>query len=120
MSLSVQRSVVESFSFNGKNVRSVHVPDVGQSLVAKDVYTAVGYDKENGVKTMQRLVPEKYKMRLGDFVIDKKRGVHENARLHPDIVLLKEPFLYCFLLRCRSDEAEPFMEWAVETVLLKN
>ena len=30
MSLSVQRSVVESFSFNGKNVRSVHVPDMGQ------------------------------------------------------------------------------------------
>ena len=53
MSLSVQRSVVESFSFNGKNIRAVHVPDVGQCLVAKDVYTAVGYNKENGVKTMQ-------------------------------------------------------------------
>ena len=74
MSLSVQRSVVESFSFNGKNVRSVHVPDVGQSLAAKDLYTAVGYDKENGVKTMQRLFPEKYKMRLRDVVIDKKKG----------------------------------------------
>ena len=26
MSLSVQRSVVESFRFNGKNIRAVHVP----------------------------------------------------------------------------------------------
>ena len=38
MSLSVQRSVVESFSFNGKHVRSVYVNDVGQCLVLKDVY----------------------------------------------------------------------------------
>ena len=66
MSLSVQRSVVESFSFNGKNIRDVHVPGVGQFLVAKDVYTAVGYNKENGIRTMQRLVPGKYKLRLGD------------------------------------------------------
>ena len=33
-------------------------------------------------------------------------------------MLLKEPGLYCFLLRCKRDEAEPFMEWIVETVLL--
>ena len=38
MSLSVQHSVVESFSFNGKHVRSVYVKDVGQCLVLKDVY----------------------------------------------------------------------------------
>ena len=31
--------------------------------------------------------------------------------------MLKEPGLYCFLLRCKRDEAEPFMEWYVETVL---
>ena len=30
---------------------------------------------------------------------------------------LKEPGLYCFLLRCKRDEAEPFIEWVVETVL---
>ena len=62
MSLSVQRSVVESFKFNGKHVRSVYVKDVGQCLVSKDVYEAIGYDKENGVTAIQRLVPEKYKI----------------------------------------------------------
>ena len=31
--------------------------------------------------------------------------------------MLKEPGLYCFLLRCKKDEAEPFVEWVVETVL---
>ena len=56
MSLSVQRLVVESFSFNGKNIRAVHVPDVGQCLVAKDVYAAVGYNKENHATTCSRKV----------------------------------------------------------------
>ena len=32
-------------------------------------------------------------------------------------MLLKELFLYCFLLRCKKPKAEPFVEWAVETVL---
>ena len=32
-------------------------------------------------------------------------------------MLLKEPGLYCFLLRCKNPKAEPFMEWVVETVL---
>ena len=59
MSFSVERSVIESFNFNGKHVRSVYVKDVGQCLVSKDVYEAIGYDKENGVKAIQRLVPEK-------------------------------------------------------------
>ena len=62
MSLSVQRSVVESFNFNGKHVWSVYVKDVGQCLLSKDVYEAIEYDKENGVKAIQRLVPEKYKI----------------------------------------------------------
>ena len=60
MSLSVQHSVVESFKFNDKHVRSVYVKDVGQCLVSKDVYEAIGYGKEDGVKAIQRLVPEKY------------------------------------------------------------
>ena len=34
-----------------------------------------------------------------------------------DMVLLKEPGLYCFLLRCKKPKAESFMEWVVETVL---
>ena len=62
MSLSVQRSVVESFKFNGKHVRSVYVKDVGQCLVLKDVYEAIGYEKEDRVKAIQRLAPEKYKI----------------------------------------------------------
>ena len=103
MSFSVKRSVVESFNFHGKHVRSVHVKDVVQCLVSKDVYEAIGYEKEDGVKAMQRLVPEKYKTRLGD------------AR--PNTLLLREPGLYCFLLRCKRDKAEPSMEWVVETVL---
>ena len=55
MNLSVQRSVVESFKFNGKHVRSVYVKDVGQCLVSKDVYEAIGYEKEDGVKGIQQL-----------------------------------------------------------------
>ena len=55
MSLSVQRSVVESFKFNGNHVRSVYVKDVGQCLVLKDVYEAIGYDKENGVKAIHAI-----------------------------------------------------------------
>ena len=55
---------------------------------------------------------------MKDAVIDMKE-VAKNVYLHPDTVLLKEPGLYCFLLRCKRDEAEPFMEWVVETVLLR-
>ena len=35
----------------------------------------------------------------------------------PNAMLLKEPGLYCFLLRCKKPKAEPFMEWIVETAL---
>ena len=31
--------------------------------------------------------------------------------------LLKEPVLYCSLLRCKRPKAKPLMEWVVETVL---
>ena len=65
---------------------------------------------------MQRLVPEKYKMQLGEAAIDKKE-VNQNGHLRPDTVLLKEPGLYCFFLRCKRDEAEPFMECIVEIFL---
>ena len=40
-------------------------------------------------------------------------GVLKSEYPQPDSVLLKEPGLYCFLLRCGKPEAEPFMEWAV-------
>ena len=70
MILSAQRSVVESFNFNGKHVRSVYVKDVGQCLVSKDVYEAIGYEKEDGVKAIQWLVPKKYKIQSGDAQTD--------------------------------------------------
>ena len=45
MSLSVQGSVVESFSFNGKKIQSVHVKGE-ECLVSRDVYMAIGYKEE--------------------------------------------------------------------------
>ena len=66
MSFSVEHSIVESFNFNCKNVRSVYVKDVGQCLASKDVYGAVGYEKKDGVKAIQQLVPERYKILFGD------------------------------------------------------
>ena len=71
---------------------------------------AVGYDKENAVLTMQQLVPEKYKMRLGEPMIGMKE-IDKNVHFHSDTVLLKEPGLYYFLLRCKRDEAKLFIEW---------
>ena len=99
MSLSVQRSIVESFNFNGKHVRSVYVKDVGQCLVSKDVYEAIGYDKEDGVKAIQRLVHEKYKIRFGDAQV-RLEGVDNLVHTQPNTILLKESGFYCFLLRC--------------------
>ena len=112
MSLFIQ----EQFNFNGKNVRSVYVRGVGQCLVSRDVYEAVGYDMENGKKAIQNLVPEKYKLRYGDveFTLNQREEIFP---LHRDTVLLKEAGLYCFLLRCKRIEAELFMTWVVETVL---
>ena len=43
--------------------------------------------------------------------------VENSIQTQPNTMLLKEPGLYCFLLRCKKDEVEPFMEWVVETVL---
>ena len=51
-------------------MRPVYVKDVGQSLVSKDVYEAIGYEKEDGAKAIQRLIPEKYKIRFGDAQVD--------------------------------------------------
>ena len=116
MSLSVQYSIVESFSFNGKHVRCVYIKDVGQCLVSKNVYEAIGYDKEDGVKAIEPFVSEKYKIRFGDAQFDLE-GVYNFVHSQPNTILLKEPGLYCFLLRCKRDEAELLMKWVVETVL---
>ena len=51
-------------------MRSVYVKDVGQYLVSKDVYEAIGYNKENEAKAIQRLIPEKYKIQLGDVEVN--------------------------------------------------
>ena len=118
MSVSIRQSFVEQFSFNGKNVRAVYIQDVGECLVACDVYKAIGYSRKAGVQAIQRLVPDKYRMRLRgvDAVL---QGVLKFEYPQADTVLLKEPGLYCFLLRCKKVDAEPFMDWVVETVLPK-
>ena len=59
MSLLVQRSVVESFSFRGINVRSVHVPTQGECLVGIDVSRAFGYaDDNNGRRQLKGMYPK--------------------------------------------------------------
>ena len=66
-------------------------------------------------KTIQNLVPNKYKLRFGD--VNPSLNQREDIfLLRKDTVLLKKSGLYCFLLICKRDEAEPFMEWAVEKV----
>ena len=49
MSLSIQCSAVESFKFNGKDIRTVHAPGLGKCPVGIDVSRAIGYvDDNNG------------------------------------------------------------------------
>ena len=91
---SVQRSVVESFKFNGKKVQSVHVKREG-CFGSRDVYKAIGYEEENGKKTIQNLVPKKYKLRFGDvkFSLNQREDIF---LLQKDMVLLKESGLIAF------------------------
>ena len=117
MSFSVQLSVVESFKFNDKNKRVVHIKNEGQCFVGIDVPKAVGYDDDDKTRRAVRMhVPGKYRMHLGDAQNVLRREVDIDLP-NEDIVLLKEPDLYCFLLHCKKPKAEPFMEWVVETVL---
>ena len=117
MSLSVQRSAIKSFSFRSKNVRSVHVPGMGECLVGIDVSRTIGYtDDNNSRRAIKRHVPQKYMMRFEDVEDTVERHVQSDMPQN-DAILLKEPGIYCFLLRCRMSKAEPFMEWVVETVL---
>ena len=87
-----------------------------ECLVSRDVYMTIGYEEGNGKKAIQNLVPSKDKLCFGDEKPSLNQW-EDIFPLHNDTVLLKEPGLYCFLLRCKRDEAEPFMEWAMETVL---
>ena len=104
MSLSVQRSVVKLFEFNGKKIQAVHV-NGEECLVSRDVYMAIGYEEENGKKAIQNLVPKKYKLRFGD-VNPSLNQWEDIFLLHKDTALLKEPGLYCFLLCCKKPKAE--------------
>ena len=68
---------------------------VGPSNTLNDVYKVVGYSRKAGVKALQRLVPDKYKIRLRDVNIDLQ-DVLKSEYTHPNTVLLKEPGLCCF------------------------
>ena len=92
MSLSVQRSVVKSFEFNGKKVQSVHV-NGEECLISRDVYKVIGYEEENGKKPIRNLVPKKYKRRFGDVNLSLNQR-EDISPLHKDTALLKEPDLY--------------------------
>ena len=82
-----------------------------------DVSKAVGYnDDDNARRAVLTHAPRKCRMCLGDAE-DKLRRQVDIDLPKEDTVLLKEPGLYCFLLRCKKPKAEPFMEWVVETAL---
>ena len=118
MSLSVECSVVESFRFNGKNIRVVHIKNVGQCFVGIDVSKAVGYnDNDNARRAVQTHVPGKHRMHLGDTHKILRREVDIDLPKEDTVLLKKKPDLYCFLLRCKKPNAKPFMEWVVEIVL---
>ena len=79
-----------------------------------EVSRAIGYvDENNGRRAIKRHLPQNYVMWFEDIV---KRHVRRDVP-QDDAILLKEPCLYCFLLRCKIAGAEPFMEWVIETVL---
>ena len=82
-----------------------------------DVSRAIEYvDDNNGRRVIKRHVPQKYMMLFEDVTDIVKRHLWTDVP-QDDAILLKEPGLYCFLLRCKMPGGEPFMEWAVETVL---
>ena len=82
-----------------------------------DVSKAVGYnDDHNARRVVRTHVPGKYSMRLGDAQNILRREIDIDLPKE-DTLLLKEPGLYYFLLRCKKPKAEPFMEWVVKTVL---
>ena len=76
MSLLAQSSVVKSFKLNHKRIRVFYIKDVGQCLISQDVYTAVGYGRECGVKAMQQKVKN---------VIGGHRDRHERGGCPPSL-----------------------------------
>ena len=63
-------------------------PQKGTSNTLSDVYKVVGYSRKAGVKALQRLVPDKYKMRLGDVEIDLQE-VLKSEYLQPNTVCFR-------------------------------
>ena len=101
MAVSVHKSIIQQFSFEGKSIRSVYVENSGTCLVAGDVWEAIGYNKENGKKAIQRHVPKIYRLRFGDLLT-------KNDHLHHNTVLLKQAGLRLFLTRCGKPKAVEF------------
>ena len=85
-----------------------------KSFLYQEMFTRqLDAKRKNGkiscIKGIQKLVPNKCKLLLGDvkFLLNQRVDIFP---LHKDTVLLKEPRLYCFLSRCKKDEAKSFME----------
>ena len=90
---------------------------MGKCFVGIDVSRAIGYvDDNNGRRSIKRHVPQKYTMQFEDVKDIVERLVRSDVP-QDDAIQLKEPCLYCFLLRCKKPKVEPFIEWTVETVL---
>ena len=68
----------------------MNIKDVGQCFVGIDVSKAIGCND--------------------DDILRKEVDVDLPKE---DMVLLKKPGLYCFILRCKKPKTEPFMEWLV-------
>ena len=77
--------------------------------MCQEINMAIGYEGENSKKAIQNLVPSKYKLRFGDVKPSLNQG-EDIFPLHMDAVLLKEPGLCCYLLRCKRYLVEAFME----------
>ena len=89
----------------------VHIKNVGQCFVGIDVSRASGYVVDNnGKRAIKRHVPQRYTMQFEDVKDILERHVQSDMP-QDDAILLKEPGLYCFLLRCKKPKAEPFVEW---------
>ena len=113
MNFLVHRSVVESLKLNDKNIRVVRIKNVSQCFVGIDVSKTVGYNDDNNARrAIWTHVLGKYRMRLGEAQKILRTEVDIDL-LREDIVLLKEPGLYCFLLHCKKPRPKTFMEWVV-------
>ena len=79
----------------------MHVARLREYLVGIDVSRAIGYaDDNNGRRAIKRHVSQKYMMQFEDAKDIVQRHVHPDVT-KDEAILLKEPGLYCFLLRCK-------------------